>query len=182
MIIILSQNHILPSIKVILGQRLQPPPHNTTTTTNSNNTAGATPNTSASSLDTNLKRTYKFDQIYGSQADQNLIYSQIAHPLLLDFLRGINVTVLAYGQTGTGKTYTMSGMDNNNKLDENSDIAGIIPRLLGELFQNLSSNATSKNDYMVKISYLEIYNEELIDLLATIIAIIENYEFMKNQC
>lgn len=139
---------------------------NNTTTTNSNNTAGATPNTSASSLDTNLKRTYKFDQIYGSQADQNLIYSQIAHPLLLDFLRGINVTVLAYGQTGTGKTYTMSGMDNNNKLDENSDIAGIIPRLLGELFQNLSSNATSKNDYMVKISYLEIYNEELIDLLS----------------
>ncbi|KAF6066730.1 Kinesin motor domain family protein [Candida albicans] len=113
------------------------------------NQAGATPNTSASSLDTNSKRTYKFDQIYGSQADQNLIYSQIAHPLLLDFLRGINVTVLAYGQTGTGKTYTMSGMDNNNKLDENSDIAGIIPRLLGELFQNLSSNAT-------RIKYLKM--------------------------
>lgn len=138
---------------------------NVSTTNTTTNTTSATPNTSASSLDTNLKRTYKFDQIYGSQADQNLIYSQLAHPLLLDFLRGINVTILAYGQTGTGKTYTMSGMDNNNKLDESSEIAGIIPRLLGELFQNLLSNTTT-TDYMVKISYLEIYNEELIDLLS----------------
>ena len=100
MIIILSQNHILPSIKVILGNDHN---HHQYHHHQPNNTAGATPNTSASSLDTNPKRTYKFDQIYGSQADQNLIYSQIAHPLLLDFLRGINVTVLAYGQTGTGK-------------------------------------------------------------------------------
>ncbi|RCK62636.1 Kinesin-like protein CIN8 [Candida viswanathii] len=120
------------------------------------------------SLETSQKRTYKFDQIYGSQADQSLVYSQIGHPLLLDFLQGINVTILAYGQTGTGKTYTMSGLNNNNVLDENSDIAGIIPRLLLELFEKLNKLAgdgATTDDYMVKISYLEIYNEELIDLL-----------------
>ena len=76
----------------------------------------------------------------------------------------------------------MSGMDNNNKLDENSDIAGIIPRLLGELFQNLSSNATSKNDYMVKISYLEIYNEELIDLLSNNNSNNRKLRIHENQC
>lgn len=119
------------------------------------------------SLENGQKRTYKFDQIYGSQADQSLIYSQIGHPLLSDFLQGINVTILAYGQTGTGKTYTMSGLDNNNVLDENSDIAGIIPRLLFELFEKLNKlEHENKQDYMVKISYLEIYNEELIDLLS----------------
>lgn len=119
------------------------------------------------SLENGQKRTYKFDQIYGSQADQSLVYSQIGHPLLLDFLQGINVTILAYGQTGTGKTYTMSGMDNNNVLDENSDIAGIIPRLLYELFEKLKNSENDiNNDYMVKVSYLEIYNEELIDLLS----------------
>ncbi|EMG48831.1 hypothetical protein G210_0537 [Candida maltosa Xu316] len=118
--------------------------------------------TTSSSLDDSQKKTYTFDQIYGSQADQSLVYSQIAHPLLLDFLHGINVSILAYGQTGTGKTYTMSGLDANNTLDETSEMAGIIPRLLRELFEKLSS---SSNDFMVKISYLEIYNEELIDLL-----------------
>lgn len=121
------------------------------------------------------KKTYKFDQIYGSQADQCLIYSKLAQPLLKDFLNGLNVTILAYGQTGTGKTYTMCGdcdLDIEFNFDSDSDFeknaivmpenAGIIPRLLWELFGKLTFEHT---DFMVRISYLEIYKEELIDLL-----------------
>ncbi|KAI3406058.2 CIN8 [Candida oxycetoniae] len=111
------------------------------------------------------KKTYKFDQIYGSQADQSLIFANVASPLLCDFLNGINVTILAYGQTGTGKTYTMCGTSNPNSLDtvDLPEVAGIIPRLLCALFEKLDS--TTNSDFAVKVSYLEIYNEELIDLL-----------------
>ncbi|KAI5969608.1 CIN8 [Candida margitis] len=111
------------------------------------------------------QKTYKFDQIYGSQADQDLIYSHVALPLLSDFLQGTNVSVLAYGQTGTGKTYTMCGLNSNNKMDELPlpEVAGIIPRALYELFEKLEYMG---DDYMVKVSYLEIYNEELTDLLS----------------
>ncbi|CAI5756063.1 unnamed protein product [Candida verbasci] len=120
-------------------------------------------NNSFSELNNNQKKTYKLDQIYGSQADQSLIYQNIGQPLLRDFLNGMNVTILAYGQTGTGKTYTMCGIDKDCDPN-NNELAGIIPRLLRELFENLSS--TTENDYIIKISYLEIYNEELIDLLS----------------
>lgn len=129
----------------------------------SNNVLGKTIN----SLDitTNAsKRAYKFDQVYGSQADQGLVYSHVALPLLSNFLEGTNVSIMAYGQTGTGKTYTMCGFNNSNKMDELPlpEVAGIIPRTLFELFEKLEYMG---DDYMVKVSYLEIYNEELTDLL-----------------
>ncbi|KAG5420621.1 CIN8 [Candida metapsilosis] len=120
----------------------------------------------SSSQDTTAnKKTYKFDQVYGSQADQGLLYSHVALPLLSEFLEGVNVTILAYGQTGTGKTYTMCGFNSNNKMDELPlpEVAGIIPRTLFELFEKLEYMGA---DYMVKVSYLEIYNEELTDLLS----------------
>ena len=104
----------------------------------SNNVLGKTIN----SLDitTNAsKRAYKFDQVYGSQADQGLVYSHVALPLLSNFLEGTNVSIMAYGQTGTGKTYTMCGFNNSNKMDELPlpEVAGIIPRTLFELFEKL---------------------------------------------
>ncbi|KAI5962360.1 CIN8 [Candida pseudojiufengensis] len=112
------------------------------------------------------KKTFKFDEIYGSQADQILLYSNVALPLLRDFIDGINVTILAYGQTGTGKTYTMCGLnDTNIDLTPVPEIAGIIPRLLSQLFQILNNEALD-SDYIVKMSFLEIYNEELVDLLS----------------
>ncbi|CCG23154.1 Kip1 protein [Candida orthopsilosis Co 90-125] len=111
------------------------------------------------------KKAYKFDQVYGSQADQGLLYSHVALPLLSEFLEGTNVSILAYGQTGTGKTYTMCGFNSNNNMDELPlpEVAGIIPRTLFELFEKLEYMG---DDYMVKVSYLEIYNEELADLLS----------------
>ncbi|CAH2353571.1 kinesin-like protein Cin8p [[Candida] railenensis] len=118
-------------------------------------------------------KTYTVDQVYGSQTDQASIYNQVAAPLFKDFMNGFNVTILAYGQTGTGKTYTMCGdvttdSSNSNSSSSNSKLtlgedAGIIPRILSELFNELKKQDVS--DYMVKVSFIELYNEELKDLL-----------------
>lgn len=76
-------------------------------------------------------------------------------------LQGYNCTIFAYGQTGTGKTYTMTG-DMADSFGTYSDAAGIIPRALYNLFQKLDAES---NDYTVKCSFIELYNEELRDLL-----------------
>lgn len=78
-------------------------------------------------------------------------------------LAGYNCTIFAYGQTGTGKTYTMSG-DMSDTLGMLSDEAGIIPRVLQQLFNKLEIDGS---DNCVKCSFIELYNEELRDLLAT---------------
>lgn len=75
-------------------------------------------------------------------------------------LSGYNCTIFAYGQTGTGKTYTMSG-DMTDTMGILSDAAGIIPRVLYALFQKLEDRESS-----VKCSFIELYNEELRDLLS----------------
>lgn len=77
-------------------------------------------------------------------------------------LGGFNCTIFAYGQTGTGKTYTMSG-DMDNTLGLLSDNAGIIPRVLQSLFNKLDMEETES---FVKCSFIELYNEELKDLNA----------------
>lgn len=83
--------------------------------------------------------------------------------MLEEVLTGYNCTLFAYGQTGTGKTYTMHGDLRPTPMGNPSSDAGMIPRVLFRLFHTLE---TSKADYSVKISYIELYNEELRDLLA----------------
>ena len=77
-------------------------------------------------------------------------------------LQGYNCTIFAYGQTGTGKTHTMSG-DMSDSLGLLSDAAGIIPRVLHSLFAKLEADEAESS---VKCSFIELYNEELRDLLA----------------
>lgn len=80
--------------------------------------------------------------------------------MLEEVLMGYNCTLFAYGQTGTGKTYTMEGSLDGTVLENQH--AGIIPRALNSLFNILE---TSCSDYSVRVSMLELYNEELNDLL-----------------
>lgn len=77
-------------------------------------------------------------------------------------LAGYNCTIFAYGQTGTGKTYTMSG-DMNATFGILSDAAGIIPRALHALFSKLEAD---ESEASVKCSFIELYNEELRDLIS----------------
>ena len=78
-------------------------------------------------------------------------------------LEGYNSTIFAYGQTGTGKTYTMEGFTYNSTDSER----GIIPRSIDEIFKYIDNQANSKLKFMVRASYLQIYNENISDLLKT---------------
>ncbi|KAJ5698076.1 Kinesin-like protein bimC [Penicillium macrosclerotiorum] len=105
-------------------------------------------------------KTYAFDKVFSPAADQILVFEEVVLPVLNEMLAGFNCTVFAYGQTGTGKTYTMSG-DMTDTLGILSDDAGIIPRTLYSLFHKLE-----ETDSTVKCSFIELYNEELRDLLS----------------
>ena len=107
-------------------------------------------------------KTYRFDRVFSPAADQAMVYADVVAPVLDEMLRGYNCTIFAYGQTGTGKTYTMSG-DMDDALGLLSDSAGIIPRVLYSLFRKLEADEAESS---VKCSFIELYNEELRDLLA----------------
>ncbi|GAA5877858.1 hypothetical protein JCM8547_002698 [Rhodosporidiobolus lusitaniae] len=100
--------------------------------------------------------------VYGPDADQGMLYSDVAKPILQQVLQGYNCTIFAYGQTGTGKTYTMEGDLSAYHGTFHPD-AGLIPRTLYSLFDRL---AESKAEYSVRCSFVELYNEELRDLNA----------------
>ncbi|TFB02334.1 Kinesin-like protein [Trichoderma ghanense] len=108
-------------------------------------------------------KTYSFDRVFSPAADQSMVFDDVVKPILEEMLAGYNCTIFAYGQTGTGKTYTMSG-DMSDTLGMLSDEAGIIPRVLQQLFDKLENENT---DNCVKCSFIELYNEELRDLLST---------------
>lgn len=107
-------------------------------------------------------KTYTFDRVFSHAADQNVVFDDTVRPILDEMLAGYNCTIFAYGQTGTGKTYTMSG-DMTETMGMLSDEAGIIPRVLQRLFTKLELEDT---DHCVKVSFIELYNEELRDLLS----------------
>ncbi|TGZ83811.1 kinesin-domain-containing protein [Ascodesmis nigricans] len=108
-------------------------------------------------------KTYTFDRAFGPEADQSQIYDNVVEPMLDEMLSGYNCTIFAYGQTGTGKTYTMTG-DMSDNFGTYADQAGIIPRTLYNLFKRLGPDNA---DNSVKCSFVELYNEELKDLLSS---------------
>ncbi|KXX83167.1 Kinesin-like protein bimC [Madurella mycetomatis] len=107
-------------------------------------------------------KSYNFDRVFSQAADQNMIFEDVVKPVVDEVLAGYNCTIFAYGQTGTGKTYTMSG-DLTETMGMLADNAGIIPRVLQGLFRKLE---LEEKDYAVRCSFIELYNEELRDLLA----------------
>ncbi|KAM4636768.1 kinesin-like protein KIF11 [Discoglossus pictus] len=111
------------------------------------------------------KKNYMFDMVFGPSAKQIEVYRSVVYPILDEVIMGYNCTVFAYGQTGTGKTFTMEGerSPDGEFTWEQDPLAGIIPRTLHQIFEKLSENGT---EFSVKVSLLEIYNEELFDLLS----------------
>ncbi|KAJ1977155.1 hypothetical protein H4R34_003696 [Dimargaris verticillata] len=110
-------------------------------------------------------KQFTFDYVFGQQSTQAEIYESSVVPLLDKFADGYNVTILAYGQTSSGKTYTMgTGMSDAYALEPTQQ--GIIPRAIHTLFQFLSLQPPEWVTYQVTVSYLELYNEDLIDLIA----------------
>jgi kinesin family protein 11 len=87
-----------------------------------------------------LTKTFQFDRVFGIKSKQMDVYRSVVEPLIGQVMQGYNCTVFAYGQTGTGKTFTMEGGDGRNETNttwENDPTAGIIPRALAQLFDEL---------------------------------------------
>lgn len=107
------------------------------------------------------ERSFTFDHVFDQKSTQVQVHSSCVTPLIDAVFQGFNATVFAYGQTGSGKTYTMGSAADGHDGDR-----GIIPRAIQEIFARIGAlKATHR--FSLRISFLEIYNEELRDLLDT---------------
>ncbi|XP_069481965.1 kinesin-like protein KIF27 [Ambystoma mexicanum] len=105
-------------------------------------------------------RVFTFDYVFGKKSTQDDVYTACIKPLVVSLVEGYNSTVFAYGQTGSGKTYTIGG---GHIASVAEDEKGIIPYAIEDLFQSISENHNI--DFSVKVSYIEVYKEDLRDLL-----------------
>lgn len=128
--------------------------------------AGTTADNSAG-----VSHTFQYDNIFWSvnpddknYASQEIVFQKIGLPLVEKAFEGYNACLFAYGQTGSGKSYSMMGIEmDNDDIICNSD-AGIIPRFCHEIFHKISTLHNIQAE--IEISYFEIYNEKIHDLLA----------------
>ncbi|CAL4903139.1 unnamed protein product [Urochloa decumbens] len=111
-----------------------------------------------------IDRTFAFDKVFGPSSKQKDLFEQSISPIVNEVLEGYNCTIFAYGQTGTGKTYTMEGGGTRKvKNGELPTDAGVIPRAVRQIFDILEAQCA---EYSMKVTFLELYNEEITDLLA----------------
>ena len=109
---------------------------------------------------------FAFDRVYGPEASQESVYNESARDVVMNVLQGYNASIIAYGQTGAGKTHTMTG------ALEGAD-RGVIPRAVDDIFQHIAHDVGAVGDirgesrvnYLVRASYLQVYNEVVSDLL-----------------
>lgn len=108
----------------------------------------------------NAVQTFTMDRIFDTAASQKQIYDEIAKPLIDDVLKGYNGTIFTYGQSGSGKTYTMYG---ENIFDDENQ--GIIPRSIIQIFDFINDEKNKEIKFELKFSMLEIYMENIYDIL-----------------
>lgn len=125
-------------------------------------------------------KSFQFDYVFGQRAAQDQLYTTSVRPLVDAFFEGYNATVLAYGQTGSGKTFTMGSANEAAQPTDELPAAsaqsvgaskGVIPRAALDIFEKMRV-AKSQRDgdgeppsFELKYSFLELYNEDLVDLL-----------------
>ncbi|XP_025139770.2 kinesin-like protein KIF21A isoform X12 [Bubalus bubalis] len=116
-------------------------------------------------------KAFTFDYVFDIDSQQEQIYTQCIEKLIEGCFEGYNATVFAYGQTGAGKTYTMGTGFDVNIIEEEQ---GIISRAVKHLFKNIEEkkhtsikNGLPPPDFKVNAQFLELYNEEVLDLFDT---------------
>lgn len=105
-------------------------------------------------------KVFRFDFAYDQNSSQHQIYHEAAKPIIMNFMKGYNSTIFCYGQTGTGKTYTMNG----DYMEDLGGKTGIMPSTFEEIFRALGDG--NEDQYAVSVSYMEIYKEEIRDLIS----------------
>lgn len=106
-------------------------------------------------------KQFTFDTIYDWNSKQQELYDETFCPLVDSVLNGFNGTIFAYGQTGTGKTFTMEG---NKSVRNDPERRGVIPNSFEHVFNHIARSQNKQ--YLVRASYLEIYQEDIRDLLS----------------
>ncbi|KAM4049970.1 centromere-associated protein E isoform 10-T10 [Anomaloglossus baeobatrachus] len=99
-------------------------------------------------------RSFNFDRVFHSHETTCQVYQEVAVPIIHSAIEGYNGTIFAYGQTSSGKTYTMMGTPHN---------LGIIPQAVDEVFKIIQE--IPNREFLLRVSYMEIYNESVTDLL-----------------
>lgn len=103
-------------------------------------------------------RHFEFDTVLDQEATQGDVFAQSAGPLISQFVvDGANCSVFTFGQTGSGKTFTMVGQPG---------VEGILPQTFSELFTLIEQQRTDLVEFQVQASYLEVYNEQVFDLMS----------------
>jgi kinesin family member 11 len=117
-----------------------------------------------------------YDIVLDPQCDQKLMYELCARDMIMQYTLGFNCTIFAYGQSGSGKTFSMLGPDDvvdaikegsANVPDKVQELYGIIPRAVFDIFTwiNLEMAKDHQTEFEIKVYYYEIYNENLNNLL-----------------
>ncbi|KFV14358.1 Chromosome-associated kinesin KIF4, partial [Pterocles gutturalis] len=106
-------------------------------------------------------KSFTYDYVFDPSVEQEEVFNTAVAPLIRGIFKGYNATVLAYGQTGSGKTYSMGGTYTASQEDDPS--VGVIPRVIKLLFKEKEQRQDW--EFVLKVSYLEIYNEDILDLL-----------------
>ncbi|KAJ3071904.1 Kinesin-like protein kif21b, partial [Podochytrium sp. JEL0797] len=113
-------------------------------------------------------KQFTYDNVYGVASEQRDVYDGCVKSLVERFVNdGFNATVLAYGQTGSGKTWTMgTGLDSTSTTLP-PHLQGIVPRAIHHIFELIEAKKSQTKHYesQLAVSFLELYNEELVDLL-----------------
>jgi len=120
-------------------------------------------NKSIASGTKSTKYDFEFDRVFEPGTSQEVVYEEISQ-LVRSSMDGYNVCVFAYGQTGSGKTYTMEG---GPGIEEFPEQCGVIPRTIRQIFEIKQQLVEKSWTYKLHASFLEIYNEEIRDLLQT---------------
>lgn len=120
--------------------------------------AESSPNRASASGALEQPKQFTFDAVFGPQTTQEQLYNATARPIVDGVLEGYNGTIVAYGQTGTGKTFSMEG------VREPSELRGIIPQSFEHIFARIAEGSKDAR-YLIRASYLEVYNEDIRDLL-----------------
>ena len=104
---------------------------------------------------------FTFDSIFDMDSLQEDVYNITAKQAVQSVLEGYNSTIFCYGQTGTGKTYTMEGFT----YESNNPNRGIIQRTIQDIFNYIETTSNENTKFIIRASFLQIYNENISDLL-----------------
>ncbi|CAH8478884.1 unnamed protein product [Dicrocoelium dendriticum] len=105
-----------------------------------------------------MGKTFAFDHVFQPKATQLEVYDIVAKPIVADVLNGYNGTIFAYGQTSSGKTFTMEGILGDTVFQ------GVIPRIIHDIFNHIYQ-MDENLEFHIKVSYFEIYMDKIRDLL-----------------